>query len=441
MPHILALFLALVHSQVLAETPHGAPEARASASAAEAVLPDTAGLQEYIAYALIHNPGVKAAFEDWQATVEGIAPAGALPDPRLGLGYQLQPIETRLGPQRLRLGIAQTIPWPGKRRLGRQVEEAAARAAKRRYEEARLELAYRVRDLYWRLFYLDGAAAVQRDNLQLLAYLESVAQTRYRSGGGTQADVLKIQVERDRLADEWRRLEDRMRPLQAQFNAALNRPLDRPVHLAAGVLQIGEMPPEADLQRRLRQYSPLLGRLSDEWERARSASELAAKQGQPDWTVGVDYIVTGRRETPVEDNGKDALMASIGLNLPLAREKYRAQTRRSEALERSAEYRRRDQENLLLAQLEQELYGWRDSRRRLALYRDTLLPRVEQALSVIQQAFTAGKGDFLDVIDVQRTRLGFQLARLEAVSDVARTQARIERLIGGWDTDFEENTP
>jgi outer membrane protein TolC len=40
-------------------------------------------LANFIRFAVLNNPKVEAAYEDWNASVAAIAPARALPDPQL----------------------------------------------------------------------------------------------------------------------------------------------------------------------------------------------------------------------------------------------------------------------------------------------------------------------------------------------------------------------
>src|SRR5690242_2593310 len=42
-----------------------------------------APLEDYIRFALLNHPRVEAAYYDWRASVEAIAPARALPDPKI----------------------------------------------------------------------------------------------------------------------------------------------------------------------------------------------------------------------------------------------------------------------------------------------------------------------------------------------------------------------
>jgi len=115
----------------------GAPTARIEprpepVSEPEHRLPADPGLSDYLALAALRNPGLKAAWYRWQATRERAPQVRSLPDPMLRYGYFIREVETRVGPQRHRLGLSQRIPWPGKLVLAGQVADRAAAAERKR---------------------------------------------------------------------------------------------------------------------------------------------------------------------------------------------------------------------------------------------------------------------------------------------------------------------
>lgn len=84
----------------------------------------------------------------------------------------------------------------------------------------------------------------------------------------------------------------------------------------------------------------------------------------------------------------------------------------------------------LAGELETALFEHRDARRRVELYRDTLIPRAEESLEASLGGFEQGRSDFLDLVDTQRTLLEFQLALERAHADRATSASRIEQLAG-----------
>ena len=61
--------------------------------------PKDAALEDYVRIAMENNPGVEAARQSWMAAYRRLDQVTALPDPRLTIGYFLESVETRVGPQ------------------------------------------------------------------------------------------------------------------------------------------------------------------------------------------------------------------------------------------------------------------------------------------------------------------------------------------------------
>src|SRR5262249_1960543 len=74
---------------------------------------------------------------------------------------------------------------------------------------------------YYQLHFLDAKISVNQQTLNLLGDLEKLARTQNEVGKVTLQDVLRAQIEQDRLTTEIENLKDSRSPLLAQFKAAL----------------------------------------------------------------------------------------------------------------------------------------------------------------------------------------------------------------------------
>jgi outer membrane protein TolC len=388
-------------------------------------------LSDYLAYAALNNPSLEAAFNDWKAELEKTQRARALPDPKFTYAHYIREVETRVGPQRRAYTLMQMFPWYSKLKLRGDIAFEASEAARSRYEAAKLKVFHRVRVAYYEYYYLAQAITITEDNMRLLSSLEAVARARYRAGMANHPAIIKAQVELGRLEDRLITLKDLRHPTVARLNAALGRPVG------------GELPwPEAIDERLvsfvdeqlfewLRQSSPELRAMGFMIAKAEKSVELAGKNYFPDITFGAKFIETDEALNPdMLDSGKDPLMATVTVNLPLWFGKYRAAQREARARRAAATMRREDHEGKLLADLRLALFHFRDAERKIDLYRDTLIPKAEQALSVSQKAFAAGKADFFDLIEAERTLLQFQLSHERARADRLQRLSEIEMLIG-----------
>lgn len=394
-------------------------------------LPEALTLEDLYRYAALNNPGLEAAFNQWAAAMERIPQARSLPDPMLQYTYFIEEVETRVGPQRHRIGLAQTFPWFGTLRLRGDVTARAAESAWHRYQGDKLMLFERVAAAAAEVYYIDHAVSVTRDNMELVRYLERVARTRYAAAGAGHPSVIKAQVELGKLTDRLATLRELRPALVAKLNAVLGRSEFTPLPALTSLPE--DAPPE-DLRAlldRMARENPQLKALAANIERSRSGIALAKKQFFPDITLGLSAIETGSaRAGNPSDSGKDPVLASVGLNLPIWLGKYRAAVREQEAQLRKAQYALADRANTLAAEVHMALYRAQDAQRKIGLYKDTLVPLGEQNLKATETAFRGGTADFLSLIDAQRMLLEFQLEQQRATADRTKHLAMLDRLIG-----------
>jgi outer membrane protein TolC len=399
-------------------------------------LEEKSTLDDYLAYAAVNNPELEAAFYRWTAALQRAPQARALPDPMLNYRYFVQNVETRVGPQRHRIGLTQTLPWFGKRQLRSDMALQEAHAAHARYESMKLDLFYRIRRAYCERYYLGQAIQVVRENAELVRYLEQVALARFRVAAGEHPDVIRAQVELGRLDNQLETLRERLGPSAAALNAAMNRPVESPLPVPETLPEDVGAVDEPALADRLEWLSPKLVELRYQAALHRKGVALARLDEYPDVTLGLDYIETGDALSPgPSDSGQDAVALGFAINLPLDDTRRTAAVNEHLARFQAANRDRVGTLNALLAELDDAVYRWRDAQRKASLYRDNLLPKADQSLKATEAAFRAGTSSFTDLIDAQRVLLEFGLTLQRALTDQAIQRARIESLVPPVETD------
>ncbi len=386
---------------------------------------------QYVRYALLNNPAVEAAYEDWRAVAERGAQVGALPDPRVTFGYFLEEVETRVGPQEARVGARQTFPWPGKLRDREDAADSRARAAWRRLEAVRLAVTERVVVSLHNLRYLDQSVAITRDNVGLLRSFEAAVRARYRVGAGNHPELIRVQVELGLLEDRLANLETTRPSYVAELNAVLNRDAaeDIPSVTALPDLTVDSTP--AELISSAHELSPALLGFDDLIDEQRSLESAARKDGFPDVTLGVDYIFTGEaKNRAIAESGDDPVLFSVGVNLPIWRKKIDASVRQAVAKRRSMTHRRADTANRIAADVRRAWVDHTDADRRVRLYEGSLIPKANESLRASLAGFRAGDVRFLDLLDTERTLLEFAISAERARAERGKALARLSALVG-----------
>ena len=238
-------------------------------------------LPELIDSALLRQPELMALEKEYQAALERAPQVSQLPNPEVGVGGFPLPVETRLGPQLLRLGATQGFPWPGTLPQRAAVEDTKAKALYEQIAARALELRYELEQAYYQLYAIEKRREILRRNLPLLESLEATALAKVESGKASTADVLRVQIRQEELQQELAILErEALKPL-----ATINRLLQRPP--ATKVRMMDELPParlpfrQDSLLVVIRRSHPRFRQLGWQQEAARQAIALNELDGKP----------------------------------------------------------------------------------------------------------------------------------------------------------------
>ncbi|MEN8126996.1 MAG: TolC family protein [Planctomycetota bacterium] len=399
-----------------------------------------AALSDMLRIAAENNAGLKSSFERWRMAVAAVPQAKALDDPRFTYGYFIEEIETRTGPQKQRFGLSQKFPWFGVIAARSDAVSAAAAAAYQRYEADKLKLFGQVKDAFYEYSYLYEAIRIARQNLDLLKHFEQVAQARYRTAAVSHPDLIRAQIELAMLEDHLTGLENMRAPVVSGLNALLNRDIESPLGWPQRIEAPLAAVDETAVTRLIAERNPEIAALQKDIAAARGRIRLAQKRYAPDITLGVDWIQTDEaRADGVWGSGRDPVVAMVSFNIPLWGGSYKAGTRQAQASMRLARQRKEQLQLDLSARAAEVLYQIAETRRKAALYENTLIPKGKEMVEVSESSYRAGGVDFLNLIDAQRKLLTFEVTYQRILTDHLQALAVLEILTGGAIPLKEEN--
>lgn len=389
-------------------------------------------LQNYQQEAAQNNPELKAAFNRYLSALENQPQVGTLPDPEIAFAYFVSPVETRVGPQRARISMSQMFPWFGMLSDKRRMSDANAKAQFEQFQEQRNQMFYQMERIWSDLFAVDKNIEIARENLDIINTLLEVSISRYENGLTSQVDVLRAQIEQEDLKTRIELLMDNRELLVQQFNEYRNvdpgTELTIPDTISGPVFSSDT----EELITTIKTRNPNLNKLHYAEEASREMVSLAAKEGKPSFGIGFDYIATGERTDVVNlpENGKDAFIARASFKIPLFRKNYSAKTRQAELNLNSVQDDLITLENKLETQLYTAIRDLNNAQLRFELYDEKQIQRIEQAINILMEAYTADASDFAEILRLQRKLLDYQLNRIQANSDAFTANSYIRYLTG-----------
>jgi outer membrane protein TolC len=353
----------------------------------------------------------RAALRAAEARAEA---AGAFADPRLSYALAPRSLSGRGGH---RVELAWPIATFGKRGLARDVANAEAEASAHELAAVRLELALAASQLYDDRYLVARALALNARHRTLVEDLRQAALARYEAGEAARQAPLAAELEAARLEHREVELGALARVTAARINALLHRAPNAelpppPSHLeirAAGSSDAAERPELRAAEARLRASERALA--------------LARRERMPDLALMAGY-------DGMWDEPDMRPMVGVELELPIARDRRRAQISAAEAARDAAreEHERARSELSLERAIARERLA--EAQHSLAVIREQMLPAARDQAETAVAALETGRGDFADAIEAERAYYETELAAEEALAETSRRSAELARAEG-----------
>jgi outer membrane protein, heavy metal efflux system len=413
----MVLFVCSITSNGVAQI-NGSTATNQSSTISSPTLPDL------IAELLRNSSSVQAARYRYDAALKRPSQGSALPEPKIsltnfGVGHPLSGLNgsdfAYYG-----VGISQDIPYPGKLALASEEAGKEAEMERQRYLALVADLTAQLKAAYYEWYGVSKALEITQQNRTLLEHFESIARARYEVGKGTQAEVLRSQVEQSNLAQQLAVLEQKEQIVEARIHALLNseRPLGSPASPSTS-------PISASLESLLSKIeidSPRLGVNRAEIDGRSVGIERAKKDYRPDFGISFQWQKTG---SPFPDY----YMATFDVKVPL----YFWRKQRLGVEEAAARFQEARQDYLaerqnIIYEVKNLYFTAKTSERLLELYDSGVLRQSSLALESSVAGYQVGNVDYLTVMNNFMTVLTYQVQYHEEIAKHAQAKAQLEAL-------------
>jgi outer membrane protein TolC len=389
----------------------------------------------FVTFALSQNASVQAARKRVEAAALRIPQAASLKDPMLDvIGWPFYPNvpQTASGRMTVDLMVSQEVPWFGKLRTKVEAARQELNTARAELAAAELKTIEEVRRAYYELFFVQQAIGITERDRAALGNLVEVANTLYTTGTTSQQDVLRLQAELSNVDGELIRLRQMRASAQAELARLLHISPETPL---AAVDRLPQEDVPGDLESLYQQAitaRPELHAMLAEIERDRRMVELARLEYYPDATfqLGWGEMTTNRAIAPTAD-GIDNVTVGLAVNLPVYRQRLNAAVREAESTA-VATARQYDQMRDETQRDVKQLFTQATTQQELEhLFRESIIPKTEQAFEIAVRGYQVGEVDFADLIANWRELLRFHVAHVQLQAQLRQTLASLERLVGG----------
>ncbi|WP_166358620.1 TolC family protein [Pseudomonas akapageensis] len=374
-------------------------------------------LDDALQTALANNPELAAVQWGIEIARGERQQAGLIPNPELS--WQAE--DTRRNTRTTTLSVSQALELGGKR--GARVE-----LARRGQDAAEVELE-RQRNLLRAdvigAFY--GAARAQ-ERLQLAEQSKalaerglSVAQVRIKAGKASPVEATRAQVQLSEVRLELNRAQAQRADAYQRLAEVTGAPVAQFARVDTHVEGPGRIPEVAGLLERIGDTADLrLAQLQIDQREASLGLEKTQRIPNLTLSLGSQYSEAERERVN---------LVGVSMPIPLFN---RNQGNILSAARRADQARdlRNAAELRLRTDVRQALDQWNTAQNEVTSFNRIILPAAQDAVDTATRGFEAGKFNFLDVLDAQRTLVNARTQYLQATAQVTDAWVRIERVFG-----------
>jgi len=381
-------------------------------------------LEAVLTYSREHNPTLQAARERVRVAQEQPMQVAALEDPVLTYeGFNIPENFDLTRTENTILKLSQKFPFPGKRRLRREIASQGVTIAEAELHGAEVTTRAEVTKAYYDLWQVHQNLRIYSREKELMAQFATIATKKYAVGQVSQPDVLRAQVELTRLVTRMTTETLRLGEVAATLNRFLSRPPEAPLGVPSDPPAPGVRQTLAELAELTLTNRPEIAAKTVAIDRDKTVLALAQKGYFPDFEVYVERFFNSGR--------KDGVGVIFSATLPLAhREKYDAGIAEAKARLNAGKADLRAAQDTALAEVKRALVRAQTAVELINLFTQTHIPQAEQALASSRLSYQTGKVDFLSLIDSFRIVEQAHLEHIGATADFERAHAELEGAVG-----------
>ncbi len=381
-----------------------------------AVLPEPLRLADAVAIARQHRTEIAAARARVVAARQRPEIVSALDDPTVSASVDHLPF--MLGGADVSLIVEQQFPLSRIRGHRARVAEAEARGWVADAERVRLEVELEAATAFVMLREERQMTSILGEQQTLAAELLRAATARYGAGKGTQAEVLRAEIEVARVAGEATANGADVRAAEAMMNSSLGRSPG----LAVPVLADGDPDEPLAMDRAVTaalDRRPELKVGLAEVERARAEIAVMNDMYRP-----MAMIRTGPSYTMADGAG---WMVMVGISVPLWRGKLRAQVAESRAMADMAAQDLVAMQRMVTGDVVVARERVLAARARWLALRDEVVPRARAAIEPTVSAYAAGQLPLVSVLETAQALWSSQMDLAAAERALGLASVRLAR--------------
>ena len=374
-------------------------------------------LEVALGLAMGANPEISVALREQEATEGARIQAGVLLNPYISSEIQ----DTRSDTQQITLQFNQEIELGNKRESRLALADILYTKATAELDALKATIHANTVNAFYEVLVAQERLALSKSSFEVANAAVNAATKRVNAGKSSPVEETKSNIAASSAKIELNQSNSQLNSARKRLSALWGNPF--PVfEQAYGDVENIPLVPSFENLLALLENAPAIGIANLEVSARGGSTKLARSQSTPNITISAGIVHN-------QELGLNQAILGLSAPIPLF---DRNQGNVQEAV--SLQYKAQDELIALKTQLATKLAGEHErlsvARLSAISLREEILPGAQNAFEAANKGFNAGKFNFLDVLDAQRTLFQAKSQYIKVLLDAHQAVAEIERILG-----------
>lgn len=385
---------------------------------------------------LIRNPGIRSAEEAFRGSLEAYSQVSNLDEILRQYAAFTQAVMTGIGAMADTQSPAMKFPFPGVMALKGEIVQQEVTIARESLEIARKSAITEARKLFWNLTFNRHAQQITASTLSALDQFELSARKRYEVGKESMQEVIRVQIQQEKLREEQKTLQEEQKNLQVEIRKMVDLTTGSDIGFPAFQEPRRQTPAIENLYDIALKHNQNLRTIRATIARMERMIELAETEIYPGFTQNLSLFENNAfnqvGSIRTQPSFADGISASTGEGLPKNAwfglgDAYLRETRKKfEALKSEL----KNAENITRSNAREAWFKLDRAIREERLYTNTIRELSRLSAEVLGMRYESGVVQMGDVIDSYLIALDARLTSERKKSEIEIAWADLESIVG-----------
>lgn len=378
-------------------------------------------LKEAIDIALERNPQLQSMNDQVAAELGSLNQAKLYPNPVIELLAEEMPTdEIGLNESQNRVSITQPIITGGKRGLGIKVSKRAKEKNEFERDAFLIGIIADTKKAFYKVLADQESFSVAKELEKVAKDIYESEKIRFDVGEVALTNVLRSEVELSKARNLVFHAEGELQNSFRELQTIMGTPEVTDFTITGKLITAPTALSLHELEQHMKNNHPIFKASEKKREMADAQLLLEQRQVIPDIAVSAGYKRLSQ---------EDADTFEFGLEIPVPFfNRNQGNIQKSKALSNKAKHEGISLDNHMLFELKRNFNLYNVERKRLLEFNDVILPRADEALSLITKGYKEGEFGYIDLLDTQRIWTDTRISYNESIKRLNTILADIERL-------------